>query len=388
MDTTTKMLYDGFPRDIAFPERVFVRSEKEFELMVNDRRGQRNIYCSLATFNWLSGKPETCDKVSIDFDSPHKVEGQIRHDDVEEGSEPDVFREMEGDDSIADDIIGPCLRDARKLVQESKEEGIETVTVFTGLGFHVHQLYQPKKHPRQEMKSTARKWISELDLSTADPKPVGDVSRILRVPNCERIAPNGLGCGIRTIPLGYEELGEAAGEILRMSRSTHNPESYEEMVGHERPEMEVYDEFLDDEDEIPLVEERDAQRPTVNRRGDLRDDVIEMVEMFVKMPCLREQVLRPNPTHDVRHNLAVHLFNCGMSVNEALDFIEALDWVDFDASTTRYQLEQIYRSGYSDKSCYAMMENGYCTYPKKPTECPTYRWSGGQCEWKQRDFNQ
>ena len=382
MDTTTKILYGAFPRELAFPERVFVRSAKEFDLTLEDREGKQNIYSSLATADWITGKPKHCDKVSIDFDSPHKIKGQVRHDDLDSHSEPEIFRKMESDDSIAEDIIGPCLDDVRRLIQATRDKGIKTVTVFTGLGFHVHGLFKPKIHPKKEMNTTARKWITELNLSTADPKPVGDVSRILRVPNCERIAPNGLGCGIKTIPLGYEDLDNSPAEILRMARGPHNPESYEDMVGHERPEMSVCDEFVEEEREIPSEEERDAQRPNVTRRGDLRDDVIDMVDLYVRMPCLKEQILRPNPTHDIRQNLAVHLFNYGFSVREAFHFIEALDWVDFDPNTTRYQLEQIYRSGYSDQSCRTMMENGYCTYPKNPTDCPTYNWSGGKCEWQ------
>ena len=112
------------------------------------------------------------------------------------------------------------------------------------------------------------------------------------------------------------------------------------------------------------------------------EDFARFIKRILKMPCMYERVIQPNPRHDIRRNLAVLLFNMGYSVDRATSLIARLNWRDFNRKTTRAHLQHIRDKGYADMSCRTMIARGLCTRTDDPERYPTYGWKGGKAEWK------
>jgi hypothetical protein len=377
MDKVQKELYGTFPRAVGNPNQWIVHSEGEFDVFLENNNGKWNCYSSIARFPAPGGI--VGDKVSYDFDSPGK-------DDVFYDVEGDHIKVemMREDPDIAEEVLGQVARDAGHLAKESMKNGIPTIGVFTGLGIHVHQLFQPTPNPADAITSTAIKCIEELNLETADKIPVGDVQRILRVPNCQRVHVEGvfdetksIPCPLYTIPLTAKELEEfGPQELLEESKE---PRQIDLDYLPERPEMRVFDDYLDEQFQAMA---NSALEITMEDYQD--EDFARFVKRILKMPCMYERVIQPNPRHDVRRNLAVLLFNMGYSVDRAVSLIRRLNWRDFNQKTTRAHLQHIWDKGYADMSCRTMIERGLCTRMDDPESCPTYGWKGGQAEWKKR----
>jgi DNA primase large subunit len=100
------------------------------------------------------------------------------------------------------------------------------------------------------------------------------------------------------------------------------------------------------------------------------------------MPCMVQRILQPNPEHEVRLNVAVMLFNVGMTPEDVTNIYGQLGWVDFDRNVTKNYLKDIYRSGYSDMSCRTLREEKLLCVQDDPSDCSCYGWSGGEVEWQ------
>lgn len=381
MDQAQRLLYGEFPRSVASSQdngqlrQFMVHSEGEFDLFTKAVNRKRNAYASLSWFP--VGGNTKCDKVSYDFDSPFKNSAFAEGN---ETSDVEKVRLMRDDDQIAHQVLGGVVEDVRELARASQEDGIPVVGVFSGLGMHVHQLFQPEESPKKEMGSTCRRYIDTLDLDTADEVPVGDEMRIMRVPNMKRVQmlddddKLSREASVFCIPLSGDELCEiTVDELLELSLS---PRPDIQMDVGERPQMALYEDY--ERSRVGKDAMQEVSEPT-----SVSDENVEwLLDELVPLPCIRERVKTRHPGHDVRVYLAIHLFNVGMSVGEAVEFISKLGWEDFDRETTTRNLKSIWRTGYSDPGCKTLRENGLCTRADDPVSCEAYGWSNGQCEWK------
>lgn len=382
MEPTQRLLFGHFPREIGVPRRFTAFSERHFDDIV-ERLGANglNAYASLARFD---PKPR-CDKVSFDLDSLAKREtgdGWSHPLIPRQADDSEVIDMMRTDPDVADAVLGGVVEDVRALATATADDGIPAVGVYTGFGVHFHQLYQEAENPRNEMLTTANKYNEECDLDTLDQVPVGDVKRIMRIPNMQRF-DDGEPCPLWTVPLTHGEmLMMTVEDLIEWSTMPRElPFDASLPSRHLRPEMESHDDYLEQCGYIaPQLPVPEASDHTYSEEAEW------FLEQYVPLPCIRERALTPSPDHKVRQQVAVHLFNAGCSVQRALDIIRGLNWRNFDSATTRKQLEQIWETGYADSACKTLKEQGYCVRLDDPKSCETYGWFGGnrEAEWNGR----
>lgn len=395
MDLAQKVLFGSFPRAVGTNTRTgqikqwVVHSEGEFQVFFDTINGVKNAYASIS---WRPiGGNLKLDKVGFDFDTPQK-EGEDGWP-VFSGQElpqDEVVARMRNDPYVADEVLLPVLKDARKLIQRSAEMGIPTFCVFSGFGLHVYQMYREKANPDKQLDTTSKKFARELNLTTSDAQVGGDVKRILRIPNAHRVhleirdgaIVSTRPTGLFTIPLLPAEVMEKSpSELLEMAKEPRlmSEEELEYLHPKNRPEMKTYDDYLSSGsmEDVTQKDMRKMDEPAND------DEFLEyLLKDYLKMPCMYERIQQPEPNHAIRRNCAVLLFNLGMEPAEVVDIFSRIGWMDWNREITEEQITQIYRKGYADMSCWTLRKEGFCTRADKPTDCPTFGWSGGKAEWK------
>lgn len=362
MEPARQLLFGEFPRRVGVPEQFWVYSEEHWERVMEKNIGRNSIY---ATISWIDRKLRpVCDKVSLDLDAPVKEsEWGIAQ-----------LERMFDDAEFAEEVLGPICDDVIKLGEWLVSNQRPGLAVFTGFGVHVHLLYQPVTDPYVEMESTGWWLVDQLDLETADPKVIGDVQRILRVPNVKRVQ-DGTATDVWTVPITPREMVDVTPEwLLDVSMA---PRAGVEIDAIERPEMKQRHEYLRSSLDQPIKPaEIDISFDQFN------DEYLATVlKELLKMPCMYEGVIQASPPHSIRRNMAVMLYNIGLTPDDVFKLIKRLGWSDFDPAYTKRQLEQIHQTGYSDMSCTTIQHEGLCT--RIDEDCPTRGWSGGRAEWKE-----
>jgi hypothetical protein len=387
MDEFQRILFSPFPRAVASDVKTgqlrqwVVHSEGEFMAFLRAIDNDRNGYASIS---WRPiGGNLLLDKVSLDFDTLQKPDWPIF--DGEILPEDEMIARMRNDPEVADAVLGQVIEDATEVVKRSNEEGISIIGVFSGFGIHIHQLYSEKVNPDKQIDTTGRKYVSDLNLETADVSPIGDVRRQMRVPNVQRVHIETNGeemleqrpCGLYTIPLiadDFENL--TATKLLEMARERRYPDPPDLT---DLPHMKAYDNYIEDYSE---AKQEDQQRLNESVVAD-NDGMLQfMLEEYLQMPCMYERIQQIEPEHAVRLNCTVLLLNVGFQPNEVVDLFSQIGWSDWNRKVTKKQVSQIYRKGYSDMSCASCRKKGLCTRADEPKECQTYGWSGGKAEWK------
>lgn len=365
MDPVDKLLFTPFPRDGATPSRFTLFSRDHYDLFKRQCDDQKvNPYVSMSHF--VRSVPVT-DKIVYDFDA--KPDEYVPDD----WSDAKTLVQMQRDEELAHDILSDVVEDVRKIVQASQEEGIPTVGVYTGFGVHVHQLYEWEPSPKRELTSTATKYREELDLQTLDPRPIGDVQRIVRLPNTQRYE-NDKPTGIYTVPLRSDEMASlTSSSLIRMSS---RPRQLNVSEPDSRPSLTVYEEYVG-QGRTPV-----PHRPTRGADQDRAEDAEFIIEEMIPMPCIEERALSKSPRHKVRFNVAVMLFNLGYEPQEVYEVIRGLNWTDFEPEMTKKQLKQIWQTGYSESSCETLRVEGLCVREDNPESCPAYGRRGQECQWK------
>jgi hypothetical protein len=405
MDRAQDLLFGDTPRRVGTPAQHWVFNTGQIDLMLEDIGGRRNAYATLGTLPIVEDEPESIDKVLFDLDSPAKAgeedEGEWLIFDGTEREEPDdkeVIERMREDEEIREQVLGAPANEAQELARASADDGVPVVGVFSGFGIHIHQLYEETEDPEKAMTTTAAKYIDELGLKTPDWAIVGQVERLCRIPNVERVTMpgprhiivDGEGTGLYTIPLTQDELMEITpADLLEMSTEPRVPDG---LVPDDRPQMAEwtdYQNFFDDDGDSDAAER--PQKGVAERTTPIEEEwVKETLYDLIHMPCMVERITSPNPHHEVRQNVAVMLYNVGLNRHQVEAIYEKLGWIDWDREVTRYQLKHIWEKGYSDMSCATIRSRGLCEpeYHDDPESCPTYGWSGGRAEWKNNDTTQ
>lgn len=369
MDTASTELFGKFPRRVGEPRQWFVHSSSEFDSFVEANQGRKNLYSTISYYG-RGGTPIT-DKVSIDLDSPGK-----------EAAFPDAEHEFEKIQSMRDDpdlaqyVLGDVVEDARAVSQWAEEQEVPFMAVFTGFGIHVHLLFEPEPRPEEKLTSVVEMLREELNLETVDRVVEGDVERLMKVPNCERV-DSGRGCNLYSIPLSRGEVQEAnAPALLEESRTTRSVSAPLD----DRPAMPHYPEYVTSDNGQETVEQQEPLELAEDRTS---ENFREFVREAIKMPCMAERLFQADPPHQVRQNSAVLLFNLGMSVDDVQNVFSRMNWRNYDPEITRKQLEQIHSRGYGDMSCETVQSAGLCLYsPEERENCPTFGWQGGKCYYE------
>lgn len=382
MKPVQRYLFGKFPRRFGNPVQWVVHSESEMDAAIEACEGERNLYSTISHFDLTKhGGGVVSDKISLDLDSPFKdaaFPGTGRDDEK-------ILR-MREDRDLAQEVLGEVVSDARLVAEHAQAQEIPLVGVFSGFGLHLHLMYEEQSNAQRHLATTVRKMMDYYDLDTVDIQLIGDVQRILRIPNVRRVyvdADRGeeitqdthvMPCNLYTVPLTCEEIRElTVDELLDWSTS---PREIPLPDDDERPSMRVYDDYL---------EQRATARGKVETEIDVdeyeRQGLLNMLKDLLQMPCMYERIVQPNPHHMVRFNCAVLLFNSGFAREEIEDIYMRLGWRDGDRKKTRKFLKQIEERGYSDMSCRTIQGLGLCRREDDPESCETYGWSGGEAEW-------
>lgn len=383
MNTASEILYNGFPRAVgsSLPDgqirQSFVHSESEFDLWFNKLRSERNLYSSICRFR--SDMRPVLSDIPFDLDSPMK-------DSVFEPgtSDREKIQMMREDESLTEEVLGEVWKDAQKLVEKCLDESIPVVSVFSGLGVHLHLLFQEQVNPMKEKVSTCQWLIEECDLNTHDIKIITDARRILRVPNSQRIS-NGEPASAWCIPMTESEiLNNDVHDVLERCSQPKDITMKDRYKEENRPPMEIHEGYekinQDTAGTVPLDESGIGT--------DMDSITEELVRECIPMPCVRERFFGVNPQHEVRFTGVVLLYQSGFKPKEVQKIIETIGWVDYNPDKTMGFLKQIWNRKYSEFSCNTMQSRGLCvfgpefeSYPDEPSKCETYKWTSGEATY-------
>ena len=377
-----RILFGRYPRTVASKtedgklRQSFVHSDSEIDLFVDTMEDRRDLYSSICKFD--SNMTPIMGDVAFDFDSEMKDTYWS-----ENIPEKQKIAEMRNDKNVADNVLGPVWDDAQSLVERCVEENIPTISIFSGMGVHVHLLYQIEREPKEKKISTTQRFVEECGLDTWDRKILTDLRRVLRIPNSKRF-DNGEFTEVYNIPITEKEvLNNSLHDLLERSSQPKSIEYHDRYKEDNRPEMKVHEGYEDIDYQDVQVEIED--NPTEFSTNGWIEWVIDEC---IPLPCLSERFKSYNPHHYVRLAGAIHLFNAGFSPGEVIDIIESLGWRDYKREKTRDYVKQIYSKGYSDPKCETLMKKGLCVhqpgfdgYSDEPEDCETHKWRNGKCEW-------
>lgn len=376
MDTACQILINGWPRTVAASEngkliQHYVHSEREFDVFFEHNRPSKNLYFNTARMR--QDMRPVLPTVQFDFDSPLK-------DSVFEAGTTDgeKIEKLRTHDDLAYKVLGEVWDDTQSLIRACEEEGIPAITVFSGLGVHVHMLYQERVEPTEEKVTTSMHFVEKCDLTTYDRQIVSDTKRILRIPNSQRVDTDG-PAGVWCIPMTeYEVLNNDLLDMLERSSSPKSLPMHSRYEPKNRPKMQVYDDVEVDDTETA---------GTIQVKGEVEvDENVEyIIESCIPLPCVRHRFLSKNPHHMVRFAGVAHLYQAGFNPQEVQNLISQIGWVDYDPQITKKMTNNIWNSRYSELSCSRLNKLGLCMYSGTFEEysddmkdCETYKYTSGE----------
>lgn len=156
MNVRMKKLIENWPREIGIPYRKMIRNKNEFWENINLFNGLKTIYYSLYNCN-EEGSYENCliDKLWFDMDNDNSLK---------------------------------CILNFHKKLKNLKH-----LLIFSGRGFHVYiftkgyEFIKNKKDCLYNAQLNMLKFIGLKEKIDIDERPLGDIARIVRVPNTQHI---------------------------------------------------------------------------------------------------------------------------------------------------------------------------------------------------------
>lgn len=382
MDASQEILYNGFPRSVGSTDKDqirqhFVHSESEFDLWFDKLKNERNMYSSICRFR--SDMRPILGDIPFDLDSP------LKDSVFEEGTtDAEKIEMMKDDGDLLKEVLGDVWKDAQKLMTKCIKEDIPAIGVFSGLGVHIHLLFQEEVQPTKKKVSISQWLIDECDLFTHDTTIITDTRRILRVPNSQRISDDERA-GVWCIPMTEREIiNNSIFDVLERTSRPKTIEYHDRYKPENRPEMvlkEGYEEVK--EDTAGTVPIDDAIEHT-----NLSDLEEELVREHLMMPCISERFFSSNPHHMVRFSGTTLLYQAGYTPIEVRQIIRNIGWVDYDPDITKKMTDQIWNREYSELPCSKLQTLGLCVqspefekYGDEPSDCETYKWMSGESNY-------
>jgi len=304
LDKTTKYLFSPFHRDVGNPKRKRIRSLLEFARFVDENNGVKDVYVSLYPYDF-----KLIDKIFLDLD---------------------------GEES---------LEDAQRIYAYCLKEGVPVIPVASGKkGFHLYILVKPVRFDdvNEAKRALARATYGLLyrvfgnrkTLLSVDPHPIGDVKRLVRVPNTLRPPENKSFCTY----LPPDEFLEMSWEDVVMYVKSPHVYDYDCLNGN-RPDLSEF--MIDEGGELDLKFE--ATKPIGNRTPLIprkEGAVYEFLRRILR-PCLYRHIIEPEPPHCVRVAATLDLLANGLTPEEIFDIYSKLGWRDWNPHITEYQIKSL-----------------------------------------------
>ena len=209
----------------------------------------------------------------------------------------------------------------RKVIIWFENHNIPWLCLHSGnRGFHIFGLFESTIVNQKTVKKFANMILDDtLTKSLFDPHVTGDLKRLCRIPNTQRLG-NGW-----CVPLTREEIF-----------TINNPDEFKKLCIAPR-----------------FIDFKVGKRPSIFEfvKEEVEDKLLQSINpappkevFFIKQilrPCVYKAILTPNPKHNFRIAACVSLFNHGLTATQIFDTFMRLNWIDLDSDKTRYQIYKI-----------------------------------------------
>lgn len=331
----TILNFNLMPRFVGNPNQYMIETYKEFHDFVRANNGIKTCFTSVYTFN----KPVTqvlIDKTFLDLDHEKKPHN--------------AFYDMQN---------------LAAYTQEMYQ--IPTYPVYTGSkGYHGYTGFRPEWYDLDTATTLIRAvqthLVNKAKLRTADPKVVGDVRRLCRIPYTKHVSQHMHVNGRYCMPLDFTMLYEWSHEdIMRRSYVPPRPIGW-----YKKEDLPNISEFCVLND-IPLDSKLtgSSQGREVEYKH-FSDGII--TNLFTDM-CIHNDLLSRNPNWVTRFYVVVFCKEVlGWGMSNIINLFESLDLIDFEMGITTYHTDYIYRRrNYRNlPSCRRRREEGICVGKKCP----------------------
>ena len=310
VDQLTKQLFPNFPREIAFPWRVPVRTMNSFKMEIQRRNGIDDIYTSVYGSNYMINK---------------------------------LFFDLDWGDFVTED--------AKAIFKFVIDSGWQCIPIVSGKkGYHLYIPLYPQIHKekakirllrahysilksvfgnfKQQMITLPRgKTVNVFRIKdriiAPDPMICGDVKRIARVPNTLRPPENINYCTYlppdRFLDMTEEDI------VLHMKE----PHTYYTKIDY-RKAPKLTDFKFEFEQEPNFSSWTPVDTPHPIRTGN--------PNMYLKAflrPCVYRHLTSIHPSDNIRFCATVDLCMLGLETDEIISYYSSLGWEDFDEHFTR-----------------------------------------------------
>jgi len=316
------LLFSSFPREVGLKRKI-VYNLKEWLKEIERMNGFEDVYTSL-----YEVKHFTVDKIFFDIDSKD---------------------------------LDFAFRVASKLYRWLVDHEYTVIPVFSGAkGFHLYVLLEPRAYEdvcvekKKRLLANASFYILEkagvLDRPEIDRHVIGDIRRIVRVPNTLNLKTNSFAI---FLPPEWPDRLEPK-NIVEMAKHVGTDYNY---IIRNLPTLYDFPQIIRQEDYKEMYHKIEKER-----RLKIPENLKEFLKRLLR-PCLFYEITKPEPRHEARVATTIDLLHMGFSVDEIVEIYSKLGWVDFDEGITRYQVEHIKAHNYKPYSCYKLRKlfgSEYC----------------------------
>ena len=329
-------MFSTFPREIAYPKsrKTIYRIRKLIE-KINLYNGRRNLYTSVYSFSH-----------------------------IKENMRPDYSSAII--DKMYFDLDGYDSHSQIKIFHEYlKEKNIRHYMQFSGRGFNMFVFTEKEdlENKRIALRSCQKEILKEIGIpivrvtkenrdseSGCDKQILGDLARVCRLP-CTFNLRGKRFC----IPLSEKTLYLNLDEIHKIAKK--QPCGKLSIYGKNKLSLKEYDKEEYDIDYAAILD----------KEIQITDSKIDLY-----LPCIRNICRNENPgqyerfalvcwlSEELRWGFSLQCVNEIELENKIVNFIEKLDWDNYNRSKTAYQVSHIVKNMSRACSCQWMMEYGIC----------------------------
>jgi hypothetical protein len=271
--------FELFPRELGFPQRsCIVYNLEEFLQKINLHNHKTDTYSSLYSFDRFqtNGKP--------DYNS-----AKITH----------IYFDLDNAD---------CLKSCRTLHKYLQAESLRHCIYFSGGGFHIHV---SAEYPNFLMNKKAAIFNAVVEIadkvglkvgingnSDIDAHTVGDIARIVRVPNTYNLKRKRF-----CIPISTKDLEKSIEEIHQMAQKQIE-RCY--IYGSKSLDLNPYDREPKEEYRIPALETSDESLG------------IENINIDRFLPCVKNLLTAKNIKHRQRYIIITYCKEIGLPLRDTI----------------------------------------------------------------------
>ncbi len=339
MDEVTLSLFGKTPREIGNPYRWQINSIEEIEHFTQNNNGIHNCFVSIYPSNFL------IDKIFFDYDYGKRVLG-----DAQETVEWMLDRKYEVIPLASGDKGFHLYMKTKPTIYGNQSKIFLTRATFA----IIKEIFGEVKSERIKLGNKKVRILRNKDRIIApDPKVIGDIKRLGRIPNTFRPPGN---CNYCTYLPPEEFLNMTERDIAKHIKSTHTyPLSDYQKENKIYPLLTDFEyDFVDEiehEDWLPFLSDRTIpSNPNLFLEGILR-------------PCLYKNICTIHPDHDVRLATTIDLLRAKYDESFILNLYSTLGWEDFEEEETLLQI----------KSCIEHKDNGILKLKYERYSCSKLR---------------